>query len=216
MLSHFSNVQLFVTPWTVAHQASLPMEFSRQEYWIELLFSPPGDLPDSGIKPVPPESPTLAGRFFTNCTTWEARVVKFVKQQWITKTKRKWGTLVWSQGSRKTEAQLEMEGGMKNQWQTWRVTHHKEDSDSAKWGPLALATLGVPSRKRREGRVSDSATDGLRVGSYSGVGITWQGTPISYEQSQGLGDQGLPHTCSTTDPHPSPMWWAIWQPHFLS
>ena len=81
MLSRFSNVQLFVTPWTVAHQASLPMEFSRQKYWIELLFPPPGDLPDSGIKPVSPESPTLAVRFFTNCTTWEARVVKFVKQQ---------------------------------------------------------------------------------------------------------------------------------------
>ena len=28
-------------------------------------------------------------------------------------------------------------------------------------------------------------------------------------QSQGLRDQGLSHTCSTTDPHPSPVWWAI-------
>ena len=35
----------------VAHQAPLPMEFSRQEYWSGLPFPPPGDLPDSGIKP---------------------------------------------------------------------------------------------------------------------------------------------------------------------
>ena len=59
MLSH---VLLFVTPWTVAHQVPLPMGFPRQEYWSGLLFPSPGDLPDPGIKP---ESPALAGRFFT-------------------------------------------------------------------------------------------------------------------------------------------------------
>ena len=52
----FSRVQLSVTPWTVAHQAPLPMELSRQEYWSGLPFSIPGDLPDPGIKP---ESPAL-------------------------------------------------------------------------------------------------------------------------------------------------------------
>ena len=31
-----SRVQLFATPWTAAHQAPLPMEFSRQEYWSEV------------------------------------------------------------------------------------------------------------------------------------------------------------------------------------
>ena len=41
MLSHFSRVQLFVTPWTVAHQAPLSMGFSRQEYWSGLPFPPP-------------------------------------------------------------------------------------------------------------------------------------------------------------------------------
>ena len=40
-------------------------EFSRQEYRNGLPFPPPGDLPDSGIKPVSLESPALAGRFFT-------------------------------------------------------------------------------------------------------------------------------------------------------
>ena len=43
-----------VTPWTVPHQASLLMEFSRQEYWNGLPFPPPGDLPDPGIKPASP------------------------------------------------------------------------------------------------------------------------------------------------------------------
>jgi len=38
------------------------MKFSRQEYWSELSFPPPGDLPDPGIQP---ESPALAGGFFT-------------------------------------------------------------------------------------------------------------------------------------------------------
>ena len=47
-------VQLFVTPWTVAHQAPLSMEFSRQEYRSGLPFSSPGDLPDPGIKPRSP------------------------------------------------------------------------------------------------------------------------------------------------------------------
>ena len=61
----FSHVQLFVIPWTVAYQASLPMGFSRQEYWIGLLFPPPGDLPDVEIKPASPIFPALKGRFFT-------------------------------------------------------------------------------------------------------------------------------------------------------
>ena len=46
----FSPVWLFMTPWTVAHQAPLSMVFSRQEYWNGLPFSSPGDLPNSGIE----------------------------------------------------------------------------------------------------------------------------------------------------------------------
>ena len=53
----------FATLWTVAHQAPLSMEFSRQEYWNGLPLPLPGDLPDPGIEP---ESPVLAGGFFTN------------------------------------------------------------------------------------------------------------------------------------------------------
>ena len=39
------------TPWTVAHHAPLSMGFSRQEYWSELLFPSPGDLPGPGVEP---------------------------------------------------------------------------------------------------------------------------------------------------------------------
>ena len=60
------------TPWTVAFQASLSMELSRQEYWSVLPFSTKGDLPNPGIKLASLAYPTLAGRFFTTCATWEA------------------------------------------------------------------------------------------------------------------------------------------------
>ena len=52
MLNH---IQLFATPWTLAHQAPLSMGFSRQEYWSGLPFPVPGDLHDTGIEPVSPE-----------------------------------------------------------------------------------------------------------------------------------------------------------------
>ena len=44
-------IQLFVSPWTVAHQAPLSIGFSRQEYWSGLRFPSPGDPPDPGIEP---------------------------------------------------------------------------------------------------------------------------------------------------------------------
>ena len=93
-----SCVPFFATPWTIACQARLSMEFSRPEYWSGLPFPSPGDLPnpgiepkspafqvdwsgllfprpenlpDSGIKPLCLMSPTLAGRLFTTNTTWE-------------------------------------------------------------------------------------------------------------------------------------------------
>ena len=65
MLSYFGHVQLFVTLWTVAFQAPLSMGFSRQEYWSGLPFPSPGDLPDTGIKPVSLMSSALEGGFFT-------------------------------------------------------------------------------------------------------------------------------------------------------
>ena len=60
-----SHVQLFAIPWTVAYQAPQFMGFSRQAYWSGLLFLPPGNLPDPGIKPMSFVSPALASGFFT-------------------------------------------------------------------------------------------------------------------------------------------------------
>ena len=56
---------LSCTVLSVACQAPLSMEFSRQEYWTGLTFPPPEDLPDPGIKPASPVDPALADRFFT-------------------------------------------------------------------------------------------------------------------------------------------------------
>ena len=72
VLSHFSHVQLFATPWTVARQAPLSVGFSRQEYWRGCHVLLQGDLPDPGIELAYLLSPALAGGFFTNSATWEA------------------------------------------------------------------------------------------------------------------------------------------------
>ena len=56
-----SHVQLFVTPWTVAHQAPLSMEFSRQEYWSGWPVPSPGDLSEPEIRH---GSPALQVFFF--------------------------------------------------------------------------------------------------------------------------------------------------------
>ena len=64
MLSR-SVVSDSATPWTVALQAPLSMEFPRQEYWSGLLFPPAGTFPDPGIKHASLSAPALAGGFFT-------------------------------------------------------------------------------------------------------------------------------------------------------
>ena len=69
VLSCFSSVWLFVTPWTVAHQAPLSEGFSRQEHWSGLPCPPPGDLPNPGIEPMFLKPPALAGRVFTTSAT---------------------------------------------------------------------------------------------------------------------------------------------------
>ena len=62
-----SSIQLFATPWTIAHQSPLPIGFSRQEYWWNgLPFPTPGDLPNLGIKPISLPSLAFTGRFFSS------------------------------------------------------------------------------------------------------------------------------------------------------
>ena len=54
VLSPFSGVRLFASPWTAARWAPLSMGFSRQEDWSGLPFPSPGDLPDPGTEPRSP------------------------------------------------------------------------------------------------------------------------------------------------------------------
>ena len=75
VLSLFSCVQLFETPQTVACQAPLSMEFSKEEYWEWVACLSPGDLPNRGIEPV---SPTLTGGFLTTSTTQEAHIEAYI------------------------------------------------------------------------------------------------------------------------------------------
>ena len=60
LFSVTKSCRFFVSPQTVAHQAFLSMEFSRQEYWNGLPFPSPGGLLDPGIEPAPP---ALTGKF---------------------------------------------------------------------------------------------------------------------------------------------------------
>ena len=68
VLSCFSRVPLFATPWTVARQAPLSMGFSRQEYRSGLPCPPPEELPDPGSL-MSLMSPALVGGFFTTSAT---------------------------------------------------------------------------------------------------------------------------------------------------
>ena len=69
MLSHLVVSDSVIT-WTVAHQAPLSMEFSGLEYWSELPFPTPGDLPNPGIKLMSLAS--LALQIFYHWDTWKA------------------------------------------------------------------------------------------------------------------------------------------------
>jgi len=75
-----SHVQLFATPWTVAHQVPLSMGFSRQEYWSGLPFPSPGDLPNPGIEPRSPalQADPLTSEPFTQ-PIWESYLLMEVE-----------------------------------------------------------------------------------------------------------------------------------------
>ena len=70
------HARLFATPWTIALQVPMSIEFSRREYWSGLPFPAPGNLPNPGIESMSLASPALAGGFFTTSTTWEAQAAQ--------------------------------------------------------------------------------------------------------------------------------------------
>ena len=68
-----SRVRFFGAQWTVARQAPLTMEFSRQEHWSGLSFSIPGDVPGPQTQDKSLEPPVLEYGFFTTSATWEGQ-----------------------------------------------------------------------------------------------------------------------------------------------
>ena len=67
-----SHIRLFATPWTVALQAPLSVEFPRKEYCSGLPFLPPKELSEPGIETV---SPSWTGKFFIDWATEEAHLL---------------------------------------------------------------------------------------------------------------------------------------------
>ena len=76
VLSLFSRVQPFVTPWIIARQAPLSMGFSRQDYWSGLPFPPPGG---SSRPRDRTWGSCFAGGYFTTSSTWGAIVTSYTK-----------------------------------------------------------------------------------------------------------------------------------------
>ena len=71
----FSRVQLFATPWTMAHQTPLSVGFPRQEFWSGLPNPTPWDLPDSRIKP---KSPALKVDSLPLAPSWKPQINKYI------------------------------------------------------------------------------------------------------------------------------------------
>ena len=92
VLSHFSHVWFCATLRTVARQAPLSMEISRQEYWSGYPFPPLGDLSNPGIESVSLTSPALAGTFFTASAPWEAQSNTNAYQKYRPNIEASWET----------------------------------------------------------------------------------------------------------------------------
>ena len=79
-----SCVQLFATPWTVAHQAPPSVEFSRQEYQSQLPFPSPRDLPDPGIEPGSPALQTTLYHLSLQ-VKWALNPIRWAKELMLLK-----------------------------------------------------------------------------------------------------------------------------------
>ena len=90
-----SCVQLFATLWTVAHQAPLSMEFSRQEYWSGLPLLPPGDHPYPGIKPRSPAAPALQAGSLPLSHLGSIRIMSIINDK---KSEEEVGEKEWEDG----------------------------------------------------------------------------------------------------------------------
>ena len=96
MLSRFSRVQLFATPWTVALQVPLSIRFSRQEYWTGLPFLPPGDLPNPGIEPASVTSTCIDRKIFYPYHHQGNQIAKSATGLFSVSKQVKKGSLLWA------------------------------------------------------------------------------------------------------------------------
>ena len=87
LLSYYSHIRLYVTPWTVACQAPLSMGILQQEYWSGLPCPPPGDFPHPGIESGSPawqaESLPLSHRSSPTKCTPRTNLGKSEHSQWV-------------------------------------------------------------------------------------------------------------------------------------
>ena len=72
-----------MTPLTVARQAPLSMEFSRQEHWSGLSFSLPGDLSDPGNEPESPSSSALQGDSLASLVAQLVKNLPAMQKTWV-------------------------------------------------------------------------------------------------------------------------------------
>jgi len=156
MLSHFSHVWLFVTPWTVACQASLSMEFCRQEYWSGLPFPHPGDLPDPGIKPSSLMSPALVSEFFTlflknllRCDIYALFLILLSRKYMLHIVSYRWRNW-WSEKFSSVYTE--------NRWGSYDL--NSIQSDSIVWMPNNQVTLTWRGRRKPRWFINSSAARG--------------------------------------------------------
>ena len=71
------------TPWTVAHQSPLSLEFSKQDYWSGLSCPSSGDLPNWGIEPTSPSNSCTVGRFFTTEPPGKPQLLTALVFKWV-------------------------------------------------------------------------------------------------------------------------------------
>ena len=130
-----------MTPWTVACQAPLYMEFSRQEYWSGFPFLSPGDLPDTRIKPgspalqadsllsEPPGKPQLKNNKIMkkNSRTYRGKCWER-EEHWQWGLKKHWVVQKWDHMKGKVSKGLEFCAGLIN-------------SHRVRWVPPGLKVL---------------------------------------------------------------------------
>ena len=117
MCLSLSPVQLFVTPWTAAHQAPLCMKFSGQGYWSGLPFPSPGDIPNPGIES---RSPALqADSLLTELQIFETSLIAQMAKRLPTMRETQVQSLGW-------EYPLEKEMASHSSTLAWKIPWMEE------------------------------------------------------------------------------------------